>query len=43
MKMIKTSCGLITPLEAKMIGDINREEKIKKRKEQRNGSKKCRY
>ena len=35
MKMIKTSCGLMTPLEAKMIGDIDREEKIKKRKEQK--------
>jgi hypothetical protein len=30
MKMIHTSCGLMTPLEAKMIGDINREEKRNK-------------
>jgi len=43
MKMICTSCGLMTPLEAKMIGDIDREEKIEKRKEQKNGSKKRRY
>ena len=35
MKMIKTSCGLMTPFEAKMIGDIDRDEKIKKRKEQK--------
>ena len=42
MKMIKTSCGLMTLLEAKMIGDIDREEKMKKRKEQKNGSKKRR-
>jgi len=30
MKMIYTSCGLMTPLEAKMIGDIDREEKRNK-------------
>ena len=40
--MIKTSCGLMTPLEAKMIGDIDREEKIKKEKGTKNGSKKRR-
>jgi len=32
MKMIKTSCGLMTPLEAKMIGDIDREKKDRKEK-----------
>jgi len=43
MKMIKTSFGLMTTLEAKIIVDVDREEKIKKRKEQKNGSKKRRY
>lgn len=32
MKMIKTSCGLMTPLEAKMIGDVDRELKRNKAK-----------
>lgn len=31
MKMIKTSCGLMTPLEAKMIGDIDHELRRKKK------------
>ncbi|TDG74634.1 hypothetical protein C5L30_000350 [Companilactobacillus farciminis] len=26
-KMIRTSCGLMTPMEAKMIGDVDRELK----------------
>lgn len=34
-KMIKTSCGLMTPLEAKMIGDIDRELKKKREKPKR--------
>ncbi len=29
--MIKTSCGYMTPMEAKMIGDIDRELKHKKK------------
>lgn len=29
--MIKTSCGLMTPMEAKIIGDIDRELKNKKK------------
>lgn len=32
MKMIKTSCGLMTPMEAKIIGDIDRDEKKQKKK-----------
>lgn len=32
MKMIKTSCGLMTPLEAKIIGDIARDENKQKKK-----------
>lgn len=32
MKMIKTSCGLMTPLEAKMIGDVDRDLKKKREK-----------
>ena len=32
MKMIKTSCGLMTPLEAKMIGDVDRDLKRNKAK-----------
>lgn len=42
-KMIHTKVGYMTKEEAKMIGDIDREEKMKKRKEQKNGSKKRRY
>jgi len=38
MKMIKTSCGLMTPLEAKMIGDVDHERSIKRKKEQRNSA-----
>lgn len=41
-KMIHTKAGYMTKEEAKMIGDIDREEKIEKRKEQKNGSKKRR-
>ncbi|WP_338231640.1 hypothetical protein [Companilactobacillus muriivasis] len=33
MKLVKTSFGLMTPLEAKMIGDIDKEEKVKKQSE----------
>lgn len=42
MKMIKTSFGYMTAQEAKIIGDLDREEKMKKIKEQKNGSKKRR-
>lgn len=42
MKMINTPYGYMMPLEYKMINDIYREEKIKKEKEQKNGSKKRR-
>jgi len=41
--MIKTPCGYMTPLEYKMINDIDHERSIKRRKKQKNGSKKCRY
>ena len=40
--MIHTKAGYMTEEEAKMIGDIDREEKIEKRNEQKNGSKKRR-
>ncbi|GEO63027.1 hypothetical protein [Companilactobacillus nantensis] len=33
MKLVKTSFGLMTPLEAKMIGDIDKEAKVKKQNE----------
>jgi len=43
--MIKTSCGYMTPLEYKMINDIDNnidnEKKVKSRKKQKNESKKC--
>ena len=32
MKMIKTSCGYMTTQEAKIIGDIARDEKKQKKK-----------
>ncbi|GEO58692.1 hypothetical protein LBO01_18210 [Companilactobacillus paralimentarius] len=31
MKMIKTSCGYMTPVEAKIIGHIDKEERKKKK------------
>lgn len=33
--MIKTSCGWMTPIEAKMIGDIDRDLKKKREKPKR--------
>ena len=33
--MIKTSCGLMTPMEAKMIGDVDRDLKEKREKPKR--------
>lgn len=41
-KMIHTKAGYMTAQEAKIIGDLDREEKMKKRKEQKSGSKKRR-
>lgn len=32
MKMIKTSCGYMTPMEAKIIGDIARDERRQNKK-----------